>query len=276
MAAATKFFSSNYEIAYQMGLLDTLTLLYSQIIDPAAPACGSTRRLHTDNISKTALIFMLEDTMPRSLEAAVRIRKSKSVPSLAAGGVMRSATLSQRAIEEVVNTPGTLTDFVVCKTAEEGYQWFFASLFRTPPLILANDDDTASTCDLLESHPTMKKAIREAKTFITTKVQPICQHSSSSIAVPSRPLPPLTFASSSRNTNNVLITHSLSGNVMTIRAQWTGPQPKSSQPSMAIAQHLLIMVFEYVNSLKFNDALLFHHRIDGAACAVVAMINVNL
>lgn len=96
------FFRNNYDIAYQLGLFDTLSLIYTRVSE-----FGETQdqdRLHA----------FVDRTVPWSLLQSIDLRRGQDHASVVINtNITRAATLSQRAIDETTNTAGSLTDFIV-------------------------------------------------------------------------------------------------------------------------------------------------------------------
>lgn len=144
-------FNSNYDIAYELGVLDTLSLVYAR-------ACDS------DDIKSS-----INSNIPTSLLQAIDLRHSAHSNSTVPKDIItKAATLSQRAIEETANTSGSLADFIVTQYMESKYSWF--------PSTITNMLGHAMDGTEVASYSTLTEAVAAARTYMRDRVQPVCQY----------------------------------------------------------------------------------------------------
>lgn len=193
-----------------MGLFDTITILYGKAvaaIKPFSAASNGSGCLRTEEnaeATKQKLVKMLEDSIPESLHSATRIKHRGGDTAAAATAkefpssvCVRSATLSQRAIEEVTKTAGSLTDFVVCCSSSTGddekdeeeneeeeevripvKKWY--TWYPSIAMTLCNCSPAAmrsGVCpDATRQFATFESALRDATEFMRTKAQRVCRY----------------------------------------------------------------------------------------------------
>lgn len=206
--AAASFFGSNYEIAYQMGLLDTITILYGKIVtienlSPLSFVSENADATENDN-SRHRLVMMLEDSIPAALHSANHMKHLSGNNTISSSTsfshaleftepstlCVRSATLSQRAIEEVTKTAGSLTDFVVCRSINSNgsatddpicYTWFPSvamSLCNCSPASMRTGSIPKSTRQFIS----FDTALRDATQFMCTKAQRVCRYAKGNVS----------------------------------------------------------------------------------------------